>query len=261
MYALRASLQHTPGFNHLHSKLRTQRCLPAPPPQDLSTRRNAFHMLAEHAQDKAVAYLFQQIDRVADWGDILQIAVLDLIRKVRLAAPMGSAAATESITIDFAVRPQGTCQSRLRDEGLQGCPYTLARIDSARGSLRRSAARVPAGYAMPPLGCACTSRFVLPVPAAPLQVCRSNPEQKGKYIKIILALLQSRSTAVMYECAVTLVSLSSAPTAVRAAANCFCQLLVSHSDNNVKLIVLDRLQVYGCLGWGEGRDCGFWVRL
>ncbi len=41
----------------------------------------------------------------------------------------------------------------------------------------------------------------------------------------------------------TLVQLSSAPTAVRAAANCFCQLLVSHSDNNVKLIVLDRLQV------------------
>lgn len=76
-------------------------------------------------------------------------------------------------------------------------------------------------------------------------MCRTNPDQKGKYIKIILALLQSRSTAVMYECAVTLVSLSSAPTAVRAAANCFCQLLVSHSDNNVKLIVLDRLQV----GW------------
>ena len=58
--------------------------LPSPTcPQDLSTRRNAFVMLAEHAQDKAVAYLFQQIDRVADWGDILQIAVLDLIRKVR----------------------------------------------------------------------------------------------------------------------------------------------------------------------------------
>jgi coatomer subunit beta len=75
-----------------------------------------------------------------------------------------------------------------------------------------------------------------------LQVCRSNPEQRGRYIKIILALLQSRSTAVVYECAVTLTTLSSAPTAVRAAANCFCQLLVSQSDNNVKLIVLDRLQ-------------------
>lgn len=46
---------------------------------------------------------------------------------------------------------------------------------------------------------------------------------------------------MVYECAVTLVSLSSAPTAVRAAANCYCQLLVSQSDNNVKLIVLDRL--------------------
>ncbi len=29
----------------------------------------------------------------------------------------------------------------------------------------------------------------------------------------------------------------------RAAANCYCQLLASQSDNNVKLIVLDRLQV------------------
>jgi len=76
-----------------------------------------------------------------------------------------------------------------------------------------------------------------------LQVCRVNPGEKGKYIKIILSLLQSTSSAVVYECAVTLVSLSQAPTAIRAAANCYCQLLVSQSDNNVKLIVLDRLQV------------------
>ena len=75
------------------------------------------------------------------------------------------------------------------------------------------------------------------------RVCRAAPGEKGKYIKIILALLQSTSTAVVYECAVTLVSLSNAPTAVAAAANCYCQMLVSQSDNNVKLIVLDRLQV------------------
>ena len=74
------------------------------------------------------------------------------------------------------------------------------------------------------------------------QVCRTNPAEKGRYIKIILALLQSSSTAVVYECAVTLVSLSQAPSAIRAAANCYCQLLVSQSDNNVKLIVLERLQ-------------------
>ena len=46
------------------------------------------------------------------------------------------------------------------------------------------------------------------------------------------------------QCAVTLVSLSNAPTAIAAAANCYCQMLVSQSDNNVKLIVLDRLQVW-----------------
>ena len=80
------------------------------------------------------------------------------------------------------------------------------------------------------------------------QVCRSHPGEKGKYIKIILALLQSTSTAVVYECAVTLVSLSQAPTAIRAAANCYCQLLVSQSDNNVKLIVLER-----CVS--GARDC------
>ncbi|EFJ42176.1 hypothetical protein VOLCADRAFT_67325 [Volvox carteri f. nagariensis] len=74
------------------------------------------------------------------------------------------------------------------------------------------------------------------------KACRSNPGEKGKFIKTILLLLQSPSPAVMYECAVTLTSLSSAPSAVRAAANCFCSLLSSHSDNNVKLIVLDRLQ-------------------
>lgn len=75
-----------------------------------------------------------------------------------------------------------------------------------------------------------------------LQVCRTKPSEKGKYIKIILALMGSNKPAVVYDCATTLVALSQAPTAIRAAANCFCQLLVSHSDNNVKLIVLDRLR-------------------
>lgn len=73
------------------------------------------------------------------------------------------------------------------------------------------------------------------------KVCRANKAEKGKYIKIIISLLQAPSTAVIYECAGTLVSLSSAPTAIRAAANTYCQLLLSQSDNNVKLIVLDRL--------------------
>lgn len=73
------------------------------------------------------------------------------------------------------------------------------------------------------------------------KVCRSNKAEKGKYIKIIISLLNAPSTAVIYECASTLVSLSSAPTAIRAAASTYSQLLLSQSDNNVKLIVLDRL--------------------
>ncbi|TYJ32890.1 hypothetical protein E1A91_A05G067100v1 [Gossypium mustelinum] len=121
--------------------------------QDASAKRNAFLMLFTCAQDRAVSYLLTHVDRVSEWGELLQMVVLELIRKV----------------------------------------------------------------------------------------CRTNRAEKGKYIKIIISLLNAPSTAVIYECAGTLVSLSSAPTAIRAAANTYCQLLLSQSDNNVKLIVLDRL--------------------
>ncbi len=53
--------------------------------------------------------------------------------------------------------------------------------------------------------------MVLAVSAGVLE----GPVEKRKYIKIILALLQSISTAVVCECAVTLMSLSQAPTAIR----------------------------------------------
>jgi coatomer subunit beta len=121
--------------------------------QDQSSKRNAFLMLFTCAQDRAVNYLFTHIDRIIDWGEQLQMVVLELIKKV----------------------------------------------------------------------------------------CRANKSEKGKYIKIIISLLNATSAAVVYECAGTLVSLSSAPTAIRAAASTYCQLLLSQSDNNVKLIVLDRL--------------------
>ncbi|PSS01033.1 Coatomer subunit beta-1 like [Actinidia chinensis var. chinensis] len=121
--------------------------------QDQSAKRNAFLMLFNCAQDRAISYLLTHVDRVSEWGELLQMVVLDLIRKV----------------------------------------------------------------------------------------CRTNKGEKGRYIKIIISLLNAPSSAVIYECAGTLVSLSSAPTAIRAAANTYCQLLLSQSDNNVKLIVLDRL--------------------
>ena len=50
---------------------------------DLSARRNAFLMLYNNAQDRAVSFLMANLEQVANWGDILQNVVLDLIRKVR----------------------------------------------------------------------------------------------------------------------------------------------------------------------------------
>ncbi|KAH9619319.1 hypothetical protein KSS87_002805 [Heliosperma pusillum] len=122
--------------------------------QDPSAKRNAFLMLFTCAQERAITYLFTNVDRILDWGEQLQMVLLELIKKV----------------------------------------------------------------------------------------CRTNKHEKGKYMKIIFSLIDAPSTAVIYECAGTLVSLSSAPTAIKKAANTYCNLLQSQSDNNVKLIVLDRLQ-------------------
>eukprot|EP00947_MAST-08B_sp_MAST-8B-sp1_P006028 g6028.t1 len=73
------------------------------------------------------------------------------------------------------------------------------------------------------------------------KVCRGDPSSKAFFIRAVYQLLDSGSAAVSYEAAWTLVSLSSAPTAVRAAASTYARLLVAQSDNNVKLIVLERL--------------------
>lgn len=73
------------------------------------------------------------------------------------------------------------------------------------------------------------------------KVCHANPTERSRFIRCIYNLLNSTSAAVRYEAAGTLVTLSSAPTAIKAAASCYIELIVKESDNNVKLIVLDRL--------------------
>ncbi|EDO34974.1 predicted protein [Nematostella vectensis] len=73
------------------------------------------------------------------------------------------------------------------------------------------------------------------------KVCHANPAERARFIRCIYNLLNSSSPAVRYEAAGTLVTLSSAPTAVKSAASCYIELIVKESDNNVKLIVLDRL--------------------
>lgn len=73
------------------------------------------------------------------------------------------------------------------------------------------------------------------------KVCLANPSERARFIRCIYSLLNSPSASVRYEAAGTLVTLSSAPTAIKAAASCYIELVVKESDNNVKLIVLDRL--------------------
>lgn len=69
----------------------------------------------------------------------------------------------------------------------------------------------------------------------------ANPSERARFIRCIYSLLNSPSAAVRYEAAGTLITLSNAPTAIKAAASCYIELVVKESDNNVKLIVLDRL--------------------
>ena len=74
------------------------------------------------------------------------------------------------------------------------------------------------------------------------RVCRKDPTQKSRFVRVLFSLLSSSSAAVSYEAAWTLVSLSNAPTAVRAAAVTYTTLLNGQNDNNIQLIVLERLE-------------------
>jgi coatomer subunit beta len=78
-----------------------------------------------------------------------------------------------------------------------------------------------------------------------------NPANKPKYLRLIFDLLESPSNTVVYESATSLASLTNNPAAVKgmvfvehaklAAASKFIELAIKESDNNVKLIVLDKV--------------------
>nr|KAJ3419124.1 coatomer subunit beta [Polyrhizophydium stewartii] len=70
---------------------------------------------------------------------------------------------------------------------------------------------------------------------------RSPAADKGKYIQTVFTLLTAASPSVRYEAASTLVALTSHASAIKAAVAAYIELAVKESDNNVKLIVLDRI--------------------
>lgn len=120
---------------------------------DMTCRRNALTMLAINAPEVAVQWLRENAQLVASFDELLQLAVVDLIRR-------------------------------------------------------------------------CVREF-------------SN--DKSLFIRCIFELLNSPASAVKYEAASALVSLSSNPAAVKAAASCYISLAARESDNNIKTIVLERL--------------------
>lgn len=60
-------------------------------------------------------------------------------------------------------------------------------------------------------------------------------------MRLIFDLLDANAATVVYEAASSLTTLTSNPVAVKAAASKFIELSIKEADNNVKLIVLDRV--------------------
>jgi coatomer subunit beta len=111
--------------------------------------------------------------------------------------------------------------------------YLSDRLDAAAASPSSSAALLDGDVALQ-----------LVTVSLVYRVCRAQPSERGRFIRAVYSLLSSPSSspAVRYEAAGTLVTLSTAPTAVRAAARAYVDLAARETDdNNVKLIVLDRL--------------------
>ncbi|KAI5853585.1 adaptin N terminal region-domain-containing protein [Tricharina praecox] len=70
-----------------------------------------------------------------------------------------------------------------------------------------------------------------------------NPGNKSRYLRLIFDLLEASSNTVVYEAATSLTALTANPVAIKAAAGKFIELCIKVSDNNVKLIVLEKVDL------------------
>jgi coatomer subunit beta len=73
------------------------------------------------------------------------------------------------------------------------------------------------------------------------KLIKSDSSMKSSLLPIIFMMSKSKSSSVLYECASTIVQLTTAPSAVKVAIQSFLSLLTESNDNNVKVIVLDNL--------------------
>ncbi|KAF7884631.1 uncharacterized protein EAF02_004967 [Botrytis sinoallii] len=70
-----------------------------------------------------------------------------------------------------------------------------------------------------------------------------NSQNKARYLRLIFDLLEAGASTVVYEAASSLTALTNNPVAVKAAASKFIELSIKEADNNVKLIVLDKVDL------------------
>ena len=57
----------------------------------------------------------------------------------------------------------------------------------------------------------------------------------------IFMMRDSKSPSVLFECANTITQLTTAPSAIKVAIQSYLNLLQENNDNNVKVIVLDKI--------------------
>ena len=57
----------------------------------------------------------------------------------------------------------------------------------------------------------------------------------------IFLLANSKSSSVLLECADTITQLTTAPSAVKVALQSYLSLLLEQNDNNIKLVVLNKI--------------------
>jgi len=73
------------------------------------------------------------------------------------------------------------------------------------------------------------------------KACRSLRIPKGLYLQAAYGLLNSSSNTVVYEAANTLLSMTNLQSAVKSSVTALTKILQTESDQNVKLIILNRL--------------------
>ena len=73
------------------------------------------------------------------------------------------------------------------------------------------------------------------------KVCKTDPSQKSRLMSAIFMMSESRSPSVLFECAYTITQLTTAPSAIKVAIQSYLNLLQENNDNNVKVIVLEKI--------------------